>query len=65
MYNITTMTSKAVEFFIKPMDWVSNGSDTGRFLGTTKRGVYVVAWGDKRNDFETIEKLSEYLARHQ
>ena len=65
MYNITTMTSKAVEYFIKPMDWVSNGSDTGRFLGTTKRGVYVVAWGDKRNDFETIEKLSAYLALHQ
>jgi len=65
MYNITTMTSKAVEHFIKPMDWVSNGSDTGRYLGTTKRGVYVVAWGDKRNDFETIEKLTEYLAQHQ
>jgi hypothetical protein len=65
MYNITTMTHKAVEYFIKPMDWVSNGSDTGRYLGTTKRGVYVVAWGDKRNDATTLEKLTEYLSRHQ
>lgn len=64
MHNITTMSHKAIEYYIKPMDWVSNGSDVGRYIGTTKRGVYVVAWGDKRNDFNTIEKLTQYLANH-
>lgn len=64
MRNITTMSHKAIEYFIKPMDWVTNGSDIGRYLGTTKRGVYVVAWGDKRNDFETLDKLNQYLLRN-
>ena len=64
MHNITTMSHKAIEYFIKPMDFVSNGSDVGRYLGTTKRGTYVVAWGDKRNDFDAVEKLTRYLVRH-
>lgn len=62
MHNITTMSHKAIQHFIKPMDWVSNGSDVGRYIGTTQRGTHVVAWGDKRNDFDTVEKLTQYLA---
>jgi hypothetical protein len=64
MQNITTLSAKALAYFVKPMDYVTNGSDVGRYFGTTKRGVHVVAWGDKRDDFETAEKLVSYLERH-
>jgi hypothetical protein len=64
MQNITTLNAKVFERFIKPMDYVTNGSDVGRYFGTTKRGVHVVAWGDKRNDYDTANKLTQYLARH-
>ena len=64
MQNITTLSDKALAYFVKPMDYVTNGSDVGRYFGTTKRGVHVVAWGDKRDDFETAEKLVSYLERH-
>jgi hypothetical protein len=64
MYNITTISDTAFKHYIKPMDYVSNGSDVGRYFGTTKRGVHVVAWGDKRDDYDTAEKLMQYLERH-
>ena len=64
MINITTINSKALNSVIKPMDYVSNGVDVGRYFGTTKRGVHVVAWGDKRDDQDTAKMLAEYLARH-
>jgi len=64
MINITTINSKALNSVIKPMDYVSNGVDVGRYFGTTKRGVHVVAWGDKRDDYDTAIMLTEYLARH-
>jgi hypothetical protein len=64
MINITTINSKALNSFIKPMDYVSNGVDVGRYFGTTKRGVHVVAWGDKRDDSDTAIMLTEYLAKH-
>jgi hypothetical protein len=64
MQNITTLNPKAIERLIKPMDYVSNGYDVGRYFGTTKRGVHVVAWGDKRDDYETAEKLTAYLEKH-
>ncbi len=64
LQNITTISAKAFDRLIKPMDYVTNGSDVGRYFGTTKRGVHVVAWGDKRDDFETAEKLVAYLDRH-
>jgi hypothetical protein len=64
MQNITTLNAKVFERFIKPMDYVSNGTDVGRYFGTTKRGVHVVAWGDKRDDYDTAKKLTQYLARH-
>jgi hypothetical protein len=64
MINITTINSKALNSLIKPMDYVSNGVDLGRYFGTTKRGVHVVAWGDKRDDQHTAKMLAEYLARH-
>ena len=64
MYNITTINPKAFDRLIKPMDYVTNGSDVGRYFGTTKRGVQVVAWGDKRDCFETAEKLLRYLDKH-
>jgi len=64
MHNITTINPKVFDRFIKPMDYVSNGSDVGRYFGTTKRGVHVVAWGDKRDDYDTAEKLMQYLERH-
>jgi hypothetical protein len=64
LQNITTLSPKAFDYFVKPMDYVTNGSVVGRYFGTTKRGVHVVAWGDKRDDFETAEKLVSYLDRH-
>jgi|GEM_PF-3320211 len=64
MQNITTISDKAFDRLIKPMDYVHNGSDVGRYFGTTKRGVRVVAWGEKRDCFETAEKLVQYLERH-
>lgn len=64
MINITTINSKALNSVIKPMDYVSNGVDVGRYFGTTKRGVHVVAWGDKRDDYDTAIMLTEYLAKH-
>jgi len=64
MINITTINSKALNSVIKPMDYVSNGVDLGRYFGTTKRGVHVVAWGDKRDDSDTAVMLKEYLAKH-
>ena len=64
MHNITTMSDKEVAYYVKPMQYVSNGLDVGRYFGTTKRGVHVVAWGDKRDDFETAEKLTAYLEKH-
>jgi len=64
MINITTINSKALNSVIKPMDYVSNGVDLGRYFGTTKRGVHVVAWGDKRDDQDTAKMLTEYLVRH-
>ena len=64
MHNITTMSHKAIQHFIKPRDCVSNGSDVCRYIGTTKRGVHVVAWSDKRTDFDTVEKLTQYLANN-
>jgi hypothetical protein len=64
MQNITTISPKIFDRYIKPMDYVTNGSDVGRYFGTTKRGVHVVAWGDKRDDYDTAEKLLQYLERH-
>lgn len=64
MQNITTINPKIFDRYVKPMDYVTNGSDVGRYFGTTKRGVHVVAWGDKRDDYETAEKLLQYLDRH-
>jgi hypothetical protein len=64
MINITTINAKALNSLIKPLDYVTNGVDTGRYFGTTKRGVYVVAWGDKRDDQGTAKMLTEYLAKH-
>jgi hypothetical protein len=64
MQNITTINAKAFDRLIKPMDYVTNGSDVGRYFGTTKRGVHVVAWGDKRDDYDTAVKLVDYLQRH-
>lgn len=65
MYNITTISPKMLDRCIKPMDYVTNGVDVGRYFGTTKRGVHVVAWGDNRDDYDTAVKLTEYLAKHQ
>jgi hypothetical protein len=65
MQNITTLSNKAISHYVKPMQYVTNGVDVGRYFGTTKRGVHVVAWGDKRDDFDTALKLTEYLAKHQ
>lgn len=64
MQNITTISSKIFDRYVKPMDYVTNGSDVGRYFGTTKRGVHVVAWGEKRDDYDTAEKLLQYLRRH-
>jgi hypothetical protein len=64
MQNITALSEKAMAYFVKPMDYVTNGSDVGRYFGTTKRGVHVVAWGDKRDDYDTAVKLVDYLQRH-
>jgi hypothetical protein len=64
MINITTTNAKALNSLIKPLDYVTNGVDIGRYFGTTKRGVYVVAWGDKRDDQGTAKKLTEYVAKH-
>jgi hypothetical protein len=64
LQNITTINAKAFDRLIKPMDYVTNGSDVGRYFGTTKRGVHVVAWGDKRDDYDTAVKLVDYLQRH-
>jgi hypothetical protein len=64
MQNITTINAKAFDRLIKPMDYVTNGSDVGRYFGTTKRGVHVVVWGDKRDDYDTAVKLVDYLQRH-
>jgi hypothetical protein len=64
MINITTINSKALNTFVKRMDYVTNGVDIGRYFGTTKRGVHVVAWGDKRDDQDTAKMLAEYLAKH-
>ena len=63
--NISTMTDSCIKRFIKPMQYVTNGIDTGRYIGTTKRGTHVVAWGDKRDDTDTVEKLIAYLERNQ
>ena len=65
MHNLTTMTPKAIERNVKPMEYVTNGIDVGRYFGTTKRGVHVVAWGDKRDDYDTAVKLAAYLEQHQ
>ena len=65
MYNITTINPKMFDRCVKPMDYVSNGLDVGRYFGTTKRGVHVVAWGDKRDDYGTAMKLTDYLEKHQ
>ena len=64
MHNITTMSEFWIARTIKPMEYVTNGKDVGRYFGTTKRGVHVIAWGDKRDDFDTAEKLTQYLERH-
>lgn len=64
MQNITTISPKIFDRYVKPMDYVTNGFDVGRYFGTTKRGVHVVAWGDKRDDYDTAEKLLQYLERH-
>ena len=64
MHNITTMTDKAIAYYVKPMQYVTNGTDVGRYFGTTKRGIHVVAWGDKRDDFVTAEKLIAYVKKH-
>ena len=64
MINITTTNEKALSLRLKPMDYVSNGVDVGRYFGTTKRGVHVVAWGDKRDDYETALMLTAYLEKH-
>jgi hypothetical protein len=64
MRNITTISDNVFDRFIKPMDYVSNGTDVGRYFGTTDRGTRVVAWGDKRDDHETAVKLIAYLQRH-
>ena len=65
MYNITTIHPVLFAKRIKPMDYVTNGTDVGRYFGTTKRGTHVVAWGDKRDDFETAEKLIAYLNKYR
>jgi hypothetical protein len=64
LHNITTMSDKYIARFVKPMDYVTNGTDVGRYFGTTKRGTRVVAWGNKRDDYETAVKLVAYLERH-
>lgn len=64
MYNIMALQDKFIAKRIKPMDYVTNGSDVGRYFGTTKRGTHVVAWGDKRDDYDTTEKLIAYLLRN-
>jgi hypothetical protein len=64
MENITKISAVRFASHVKPMDYVSNGIDIGRYFGTTKRGVHVVAWGDKRDDYETAKKLLAYLEKH-
>jgi hypothetical protein len=64
LHNITKMSDKYIVRFVKPMDYVTNGTDVGRYFGTTKRGTRVVAWGNKRDDYETAVKLVAYLERH-
>lgn len=64
MENITKISEGMLPRLIKPMDYVTNGIDVGRYFGTTRRGVHVVAWGDKRDDYGTAAKLIEYLNVH-
>ena len=64
MYNIMALQDKFIAKRIKPMDYVTNGSDVGRYFGTTKRGTHVVAWGNRRDDYDTAEKLTAYLLRN-
>ena len=64
LYNITTIHPNLFAKRIKPMDYVTNGDTVGRYFGTTKRGVHVVAWGDARDDYDTAEKLTAYLIKH-
>lgn len=62
--NMTRMSESYIIRFIKPMQYVTNGTDVGRYFGTTKRGTHVVAWGDKRDDYDTAVKLTAYLEQH-
>jgi hypothetical protein len=62
--NISTMSDNCVKRFIKPMEYVTNGIDIGRYIGTTARGTHIVAWGDKRDDLTSVEKLIAYLNRN-
>ena len=64
LYNITTLADKLIAKRIKHMDYVTNGDTVGRYIGTTKRGTHIVAWGENKDDFATIEKLVLYVAKH-
>lgn len=64
-HNIMTMTDKQIERTLRFGDHVTNGTDTGRYFGTTKRGVHVVAWGDKRHDVKACQALVDYLNANQ
>lgn len=63
MRNIMSIYEPLIEKYIEPMDLVSNGSDIGRYIGKSKRGVYVVAWGEKAGDAGVVKKLLEYVDR--
>lgn len=38
---------------------------TGLYIGTTKAGVAVVAWGDQANDPAIVAKLTAYYNRNK
>ena len=38
---------------------------TGLYIGTTRAGVAVVAWGDQANDPAIIAKLTAYYQRNK
>ena len=64
MQNVATLSDRAFDRFVRPMDYVTNGTEIGRYFGTTARGTRVVAWGDKRDDPQTAAKLIAYVERY-
>lgn len=38
---------------------------TGLYIGTTKAGVAVVAWGEQANDPDIVAKLTAYYNRNK